>query len=93
MDNLLFWLATALAAVLIAAKLIYFFMDFTADTRYLRMEVKRADCREEYLYWRRELHCRYLTLIPFITIDKAHRIYRFLFRKKQWDKKGYKDDR
>ena len=42
---------------------------------YLKMEISRTD-GEECRYWQRELKIYYLTLIPFMSYERAKRIVR-----------------
>lgn len=69
------------AFVLIAAKLNEFFGRFGRKTQYLEVQLRHAADDEEYSYWRRELHCHYLCLIPFVTDRNAKRVYAVLFRR------------
>ena len=61
---------------LIAVKIAQFFSKFSREARYLICEMNRAGDYDEYRYWRRELRCHYLCLIPFVTerneIGRAH---------------------
>ena len=41
-------------------------LPFIYERNYIKMEVKRAECEQEYYYWKRELKKIYLKyLIPF----------------------------
>ena len=68
-------------AVLIVAKIAEFFTHFNSDTRYITGEMSRAVNYNQYRYWRRELRCHYLCLIPFVTERNIMRVYRFFFHR------------
>lgn len=72
-----------IALMLIGIKLILFFIDFNRSTRYLISEIRRAQSKSEYLYWRRELRCHYLCLIPFVNEGNALKLYRLFHRRKR----------
>ena len=63
------------AFLLIIYKLAEFFTEFNRDTRYILLEMNRAADSDEYRYWRRELRCHYLCLIPFVTERNVMRLY------------------
>ncbi len=66
---------------LIAVKIARFFSKFSREARYLICEMDRAGDYDEYRYWRRELRCHYLCLIPFVTERNVMRIYRIFFHR------------
>ena len=68
-------------AALIVAKIAEFFTHFNSDTRYITGEMRRAVDYNQYRYWRRELRCHYLCLIPFVTERNVMRVYRFFFHR------------
>lgn len=68
-------------AALIIAKIAEFFTHFNSDTRYITGEMRRAVDYNQYRYWRRELRCHYLCLIPFVTERNVMRVYRFFFHR------------
>ena len=45
------------------------------------MEINLATDSDEYRYWRRELRCHYLCLIPFVTERNMPKIYNFFFHR------------
>ena len=45
--------------------------------RSIRMEIFRAHTPAERRYWQGELRCVYLTLLPFVNEERAHRLYAF----------------
>ena len=55
------------AFLLIVLKLAQFADHFSREKQYLLTEMNRAADYNEYRYWRRELRCLYLCLIPFVT--------------------------
>lgn len=68
-------------AALIIAKIAEFFTQFNSDTRYITGEMRRAVDYNQYRYWRRELRCHYLCLIPFVTERNVMGVYRFFFHR------------
>lgn len=66
---------------LIAVRIAQFFSKFSREARYLISEMDRADDYDEYRYWRRELRCHYLCLIPFVTERNVRKIYRIFFHR------------
>ena len=76
---ILFFLAVAGAAL--------FFRRFNENTKYIESNIHRARDKGEYSYWVRELQCHYLCLIPFVGRRNVSRVYRFIFRKPNRDKK------
>ena len=76
------------AFLLIVYKLIESFAGFSRNIRYIHMEMDRAEDYSEYRYWRRELRCRYLCLIPFVTERNVMWLYyRLYHRPKHAEKK------
>ncbi len=68
-------------AVLLIIKIVSFFMEFNDVVRYITGEMRRAGDDDEYRYWRRELRCHYLCLIPFVTERNVMRVYKKVFYK------------
>ncbi len=68
-------------AVLLIVKIVEFFTEFNDVVRYLTGEMRRAGDDDEYRYWRRELRCHYLCLIPFVTERNVMRVYKKVFYK------------
>ena len=73
-------------AVFIIIKIASYFARFNAATRYLSGEMSRAFDDDEYLYWRRELRCHYLELIPFVNSKNVMRLYSKMFDKADREK-------
>lgn len=65
--------------VLIVFWIVIVFIRSNAELRYLRDALRDADSAGERRYWRRQLRCRYLRLLPFVSPRNAERIYGFLF--------------
>ena len=63
------------AFLLIVLKLAQFSNHFSREKQYLLTEMHRAADYNEYRYWRRELRCLYLCLIPFVTERNVMRVY------------------
>lgn len=78
--------------VLIAVKIIEFFVRFNDDTRYITREMRRAYDDNEYRYWRRELRCHYLCLIPFVNERNVMRLYKRIFHKAKHGKAVKRSD-
>lgn len=79
------------AFLLIIYKLAEFFTEFNRDTRYILLEMNRAADSDEYRYWRRELRCHYLCLIPFVTGRNVMRLYRRLYHRPKHAEKNRSD--
>ena len=67
------------AFLLIVLKLTQFVNHFSRKKQYLLTEMSRAADYNEYRYWRRELRCLYLCLIPFVTERNVMRVYPVFF--------------
>lgn len=67
------------AFLLIVLKLAQFANHFSRKKQYLLTEMSRAADYNEYRYWRRELRCLYLCLIPFVTERNVMRVYPVFF--------------
>lgn len=80
------------AFLLAVFKLAQFFSDFGRERQYLLSEMRRADSRNEYRYWRRELRCHYLCLIPFVSERNVMKIYRVFFHKPKHAEKRNRSD-
>lgn len=81
----------ASAFLLIIYKLAEFFTEFNRDTRYILLEMNRAADSDEYRYWRRELRCHYLCLIPFVTERNVMRLYHRLYHRSKHAEKNRSD--
>lgn len=60
-------------------KVIDFFVSHHTESRYIISEMKRAESVSEYSYWRRQLTCHRLCLLPFINPNNVDGFYRALF--------------
>lgn len=80
------------AFLLSVFKLAQFFSEFGREKQYLLSEMRRADSRNEYRYWRRELRCHYLCLIPFVSERNVMKIYRIFFHKPKHAEKRNRND-
>lgn len=78
--------------VLITVKIIEFFVRFNNETRYYTMEMRRAYDDGEYRYWRRELRCHYLCLIPFVNERNVMRLYKRIYHKAKHGKAVKRSD-
>ena len=67
------------AFLLIVIKLAQFVNHFSREKQYLLTEMHRAADYNEYRYWRRELRCLYLCLIPFVTERNVMKVYPVFF--------------
>lgn len=77
----LFILLAVIVIFLAVAKLAEFFSRFNRDIRYITAEMGRADDEGTYRHWHKELRCRYLCLLPFVTERNVARVYRFFFKR------------
>lgn len=80
MDNnsgtLILWIVLIVSGfLLILIRLAKFVNDFGRKKQYLLNEMHRAADDNEYRYWRRELRCLYLCLIPFVTARNVMKVY------------------
>ena len=69
------------AFLLIVLKLAQFVNHFSREKQYLLTEINRAADYNEYRYWRRELRCLYLCLIPFVTERNVMKAYPVFFHR------------
>ena len=67
------------AFLLFVIKLAQFVNHFSRKKQYLLTEMSRAADYNEYRYWRRELRCLYLCLIPFVTERNVMKVYPVFF--------------
>lgn len=77
---LLMILMAALLA-LVVLKSVQFFTALRSNLQYLTLEMQRAADEAEYRYWRRELRCQYLRLLPFVTEKNVAAVYRRVFHR------------
>ena len=80
------------AFLLILIRLAKFVNDFGRKKQYLLNEMHRAADYKEYRYWRRELRCLYLCLIPFVTERNVMRVYPVFFHRAKHAEKQKRSD-
>ena len=80
------------ASLLIVLKLAQFSNHFSREKQYLLTEMHRAADYNEYRYWRRELRCLYLCLIPFVTERNVMRVYPVFFHRAKHATKEKRSD-
>lgn len=80
------------AFLLIVLKLAQFADHFSREKQYLLTEMHRAADYNEYRYWRRELRCLYLSLIPFVTERNVMKVYPVFFHRAKHAKKEKRSD-
>ena len=80
------------AFLLIVLKLAQFVNHFSREKQYLLTEMHRAADYKEYRYWRRELRCLYLCLIPFVTERNVMRVYPVFFHRAKHATKEKRSD-
>ncbi len=80
------------AFLLIVLKLAQFFNHFSREKKYLLTKMNRAADYNEYRYWRRELRCLYLCLIPFVTERNVMKVYPVFFHRAKHAEKQKRSD-
>lgn len=80
------------AFLLIVIKLAQFVNHFSREKQYLLTEMNRAADYNEYRYWRRELRCLYLCLIPFVTERNVMKVYPVFFHRAKHAEKQKRSD-
>ena len=80
------------AFLLILIRLAKFVNDFGREKQYLLNEMHRAADYNEYRYWRRELRCLYLCLIPFVTERNVMKVYPVFFHRAKHAEKQKRSD-
>ena len=80
------------AFLLIVLKLAQFVNHFSREKQYLLTEMHRAADYNEYRYWRRELRCLYLCLIPFVTERNVMNVYPVFFHRAKHATKEKRSD-
>ena len=80
------------AFLLIVLKLAQFVNHFSREKQYLLTEINRAADYNEYRYWRRELRCLYLCLIPFVTERNVMNVYPVFFHRAKHATKEKRSD-
>lgn len=78
--------------LLIVLKLAQFVNHFSRKKQYLLTEMSRAADYNEYRYWRRELRCLYLCLIPFVTERNVMKVYPVFFHRAKHATKEKRSD-
>lgn len=80
------------AFLLIVLKLAQFVNHFSREKQNLITEMHRAADYNEYRYWRRELRCLYLCLIPFVTERNVMKVYPVFFHRAKHATKEKRSD-
>ena len=80
------------AFLLIVLKLAQFSNYFSREEQYRLIEINRAADYNEYRYWRRELRCLYLCLIPFVTERNVMKVYPVFFHRTKHSTKEKRSD-
>ena len=80
------------AFLLFVIKLAQFVNHFSREKQYLLTEMSRAADYNEYRYWRRELRCLYLCLIPFVTERNVMKVYPVFFHRAKHATKEKRSD-
>lgn len=80
------------AFLLILIRFAKFINDFGREKQYLLTEMHRAADYNEYRYWRRELRCLYLCLIPFVTELNVMKVYPVFFHRAKHATKEKRSD-
>ena len=80
------------AFLLILIRFAKFINDFGREKQYLLTEMHRAADYNEYRYWRRELRCLYLCLIPFVTERNVMKVYPVFFHRAKHAAKEKRSD-
>lgn len=76
------FLMVLIAAPIVAfilIKLIMAAVRFKNKAQYISMELHRAYENDEYFFWKKELRCHYLRLLPFVTEKNVEFFYDRLF--------------
>lgn len=71
----------AIASLLMLFVSIRIVKNFRRGKNYILTEMRRSTDNNEYRYWRRELRCHYLCLIPFVNERNVMRVYYRLFHR------------
>lgn len=92
-STLIILLVLIVSAVgLILWKTASFIIKFNAYTRHITTKIQRAYGMDEYHYWRRELRCHYLCLIPFVTEWNVMWLYHRIYHKSRHVQKEKRSD-
>ncbi len=87
----LLWFAGLFFGILIIVGIAMYLSERFKDINYAKMELCRAYDKDEYRYWRRELTICRLTIIPFMSYERAKRIVRFFSRGRHAKKENRND--
>ncbi len=82
MQNILIIILGGLLGFLLLGSIVYYINENLGAIKYVKLEVKRADSWDEYVYWRNELRMLYWSLIPGVTPDRIKRFKRKFFSKR-----------
>ena len=83
-DEYLILIIVAGAAVFLplAFKLVSSVKRFHASTQRIRNEYNQYYDKEDCEFWKREMRCHYLRLLPFVTRNNVMKIHNFFYRDK-----------
>ena len=79
--------------ILIVAKIVAYFRRSGENARYYKMEMRRASSENEYRFWRRELRCHYLCMLPFVNSRNVMRVYQRVYHRSKSAEKEKRRDR
>lgn len=79
--------------ILIVAKIVAYFRRSGENARYYKMEMRRAESENEYRFWRRELRCHYLCMLPFVNSRNVMRVYQRVYHRSKSAEKEKRRDR
>lgn len=87
-----FLIALTVLMVIVIAIMAMFWRNFTDKVHYICRNMDCADSYNEYRYWRRELRCHYLTLIPFVGERNVKHVYHFFYKGRRAEKEEMRKD-
>ncbi|MEE1244635.1 MAG: hypothetical protein UHM16_03050 [Acutalibacteraceae bacterium] len=90
-DTVILFVLLLLIIILIAVIISHFLTHYNQNVRFLKMEIRRAGDYDEFCYWRKQLRCYYLSLIPFITDRNVEFLYRIFFPRRSKHEKEKKN--
>ncbi len=94
-DNVVLVIGIILAVylvLLLIIKIVRLWVKFNQKLQYITEELQRAGDDEEYRYWRRELRCHYLRLLPFVNRYNVRRVYYVLYHRSERNKSNQRSD-
>ncbi len=94
-ENRIIFILVAIAVsvfLLILLRLARFAQTFRREKRLILDELRQAEDYNEYRYWRRELRCHYLCLIPFVNERNVAGLYHRLFHRAKHSTKEKRPD-